>query len=34
MLLRRVLRRHLVRISIGTRVLRSVLRRGAVIEGA
>ena len=34
MLLRRVLRRHLVRVSIETEVLRRVLRRGCVIEGA
>ena len=34
MLLRRVLRRRLVRVSIETEVLRSVLRRGGVIEGA
>ena len=34
MLLRRVLRRRLVRASIETEVLRRVLRRGAVIEGA
>ena len=35
MLLRRVLRRRLVRVSIETQVLRSVLRRGGgVIEGA
>ena len=33
-LLRRVLRRHLVGISAGARVLRRVLRRGGVIEGA
>ena len=34
MLLRRVLRRRLVRVSIETEVLRKVLRRGGVIEGA
>ena len=34
MLLRRVLRRRLVRVSIGMEVLRTVLRRGGVIEGA
>ena len=34
MLLRRVLRRRLVRASIETEVLRRVLRRGGVIEGA
>ena len=34
MLLRRVLRRRLVRILIETEVLRRVLRRGGVIEGA
>ena len=34
MLLRRVLRRRLVRVSIETEVLRRVLRRGCVIEGA
>ena len=34
MLLRRVLRRRLVRASIGTEVLRRVLRRRGVIEGA
>ena len=36
MLLRRVLRRRLVRVSIETEVLRRVLRRGGggVIEGA
>ena len=34
MLLRRVLRRRLVRVSIETEVLRRVLRRGVVIEGA
>ena len=34
MLLRRVLRRRLVRVSMGTEVLRRVLRRGGVIEGA
>ena len=34
MLLRRVLRRHLVRVSVVTGVLRMVLRRGGVIEGA
>ena len=33
-LLRRVLRRRLVRVSIETEVLRRVLRRGGVIEGA
>ena len=35
-LLRRALRSHLVRISVGTRVLRRVLRKGGggVIEGA
>ena len=33
-LLRRVLRTHLVRASVGTGVLRRVLRRGGVIEGA
>ena len=34
MLLRRVLRRHLVRVFGKDKVLRRVLRRGAVIEGA
>ena len=34
MLLRRVLRRRLVRVSVRTGVLRRVLRRGGVIEGA
>ena len=34
MLFRRVLRRHLVRISVGEGVLRRVLRKGGVIEGA
>ena len=34
MLLRRVLSRRLVRVSIETEVLRRVLRRGGVIEGA
>ena len=34
MLLRRVLRRRLVRVSIQTEVLRRVLRRGCVTEGA
>ena len=34
MLLRRVLRKHLVRVSVGTEVLRRVLRRGGVIDGA
>ena len=34
MLLRRVLRRRLARVAIETEVLRSVLRRGNVIEGA
>ena len=34
MLLRRVLRRRLVRVSIKTEVLRRVLERGCVIEGA
>ena len=34
MLRRRVLRRHLVGISVETGVLRRVLRRGGVIEGA
>ena len=33
-LLRRVLRRRLVRVSLETEVLRRVLRRGSVIEGA
>ena len=34
-LLRRVLRRHVIRISVGTGVLRRVLRRGGdVIEGS
>ena len=34
MLLRRVLRRRLVRVSIETEVLRRVLRRERFIEGA
>ena len=34
MLLRKVLGRHLVRVSVGAGVLRRVLRRGAVVEGA
>ena len=34
MLLRRVLRRRSVRVSTETEVLRRVLRRGGVIEGA
>ena len=34
MLLRRVLRRRLVRVSIETQVLRRVLSRGGVVEGA
>ena len=33
-LLRRVLRRLLVRVSVGAGVLRKVLRGGGVIEGA
>ena len=33
-LLRRVLRRRLVRVSIETEVFRRILRRGCVIEGA
>ena len=33
-LLRRVLRRHLVRVLVGTGVLRRVLRGGGFIEGA
>ena len=33
-LLRRVLRRHLVRVSVGTEVQLRVLRSGGVIEGA
>ena len=33
-LLRRVFRRRLVRVSIETGVLRMVLRRGCIIEGA
>ena len=34
MLLRRVLKRHLVRASVGTGVLGRVLRKRGVIEGA
>ena len=34
MLLRRVLRKRLVRVSIQTEVFRRVLRRGGVFEGA
>ena len=34
MLLRRVPRRRLLRVSVGTEVLRRVPRRGGVIEGA
>ena len=34
MLLRRVLRRDLVRISVGAGVLRRVLKGGGVMEGA
>ena len=34
MLLRRVLRRQLVRVSVATGALRRVLRRSGVIEGA
>ena len=32
MLLRRILRRHLVRVSVGTKVLRSILRRERLME--
>ena len=34
MLLRRVLRRHLAGVSVGTGILRRVLRREGVIKGA